>query len=265
ASASYTYNGQSFSFPFKSVQSNYDEGFLRKIKEMTQLGVKDPDQLPNLAAGWVNFHLRDKLGMVRFALEDNFLSGGKLFAKKDLGFKEQHRLVNTRHDMLTTQEKATIDQLPFSKVGIPMGIAMEEKLRQKIIRGGWKDNALDSEALLLLSLQKKLPRLLQSIAALYPGATIEAVALGISTYRTPCPKCEHLIQGFQHNLPHLLWEAQAKGDANLQISQTLGSLALVDGQRIGRFETRPTAPTVYKIPSIMPDIHELTCIRPSHP
>ncbi|MGL4825368.1 MAG: hypothetical protein ACRC4G_04145 [Alphaproteobacteria bacterium] len=201
--------------------------------------------------------------MVRFALEDNFLSGGKFFAKKDLSFKEQHRLVNARHDMLTLQEQTNIDQFPFSKVSIPMGIAMEEKLRQKIIRGGWKDNALDSEALLLLSLQKKLPRLLQSIAALYPGATIEAVALGISTYRIPCSKCEQLIQGFQHNLPSLLWEA--KGNASLQISQTLGSLTLVESQRIGRFETRPMTPTAYKIPSIMPDIHELTCIHPSHP
>ncbi|MGL5719458.1 MAG: hypothetical protein ACRCYP_01500 [Alphaproteobacteria bacterium] len=263
ASASYTYNGRSFSFPFKSVQSNYDERFLRKIKKMTQLGLKDPDKLPNLAAGWVNFHLRDRLGVLRFALEDIFLSGGKFFAVKDLGFKQQHRLVNTRHDMLTLQEKATIDQLPFSKISIPMGVAMEEKLRQKIARGGWKDNALDSEALLLLSLQKKLPGLLRSIAVLHPGATIEAVALGISTYHIPCSKCEHLIQGFQHNLPSLLWEA--KGNANLQISQTLGSLALVEGQKTGRFEDKPITPTAYKIPSIMPDIHELTCIHPSHP
>ncbi|MGL5784649.1 MAG: hypothetical protein ACRCYZ_04210 [Alphaproteobacteria bacterium] len=262
ASASYTYNGRSFSFPFRSVQSNYDERFLRKIKEMTQLGLKDPDKLPNLAAGWVNFHLRDRLGVVRFALEDIFLSGGKFFAVKDLGFKQQHRLVNTRHDMLTLQEKATIDQFSFSNVSIPMGIAMEEKLRQKIARGGWKDNALDSEALLLLSLQKKLPVLLRSIAVSHPGATIEAVALGISTYHIPCSKCEHLIQGFQHNLPSLLWEA--KGNTNLQISQMLGSLALVEGQKIGRFEEKPITPKPHTVPSMMQGIHELACIHPLH-
>jgi hypothetical protein len=257
ASSGYTYNGKSFSFPFKSVLSNYDEAFLTKIKALTCLSPKDPDKLPNLATGWIRFHLEGHREAC-FALEENFLSGGRFFYEKDSNFKHQHHLINARQDMLTTQERLALDQFPEAKKGIPMGIAMEEKLRHNIMRGGWKDNALDSEALLLLRLQKKLPLFLRLLAVSYPQSTLTAVALGISSYKNPCPKCERLIQGFQHNLPYLFWHA--KNDA-IQIAPHLGSIALVYGHRAGRFETRAITSVSVAMPHLKPGAHALTCIH----
>lgn len=229
-STDYSFHGQIYKFPF-SAQSPacFSINFLTQIKEMTHLSPKT-DKLPNLAQGAITFHYETGVhnGSKTIRLGELFLSGGKFFGKSDLNFKDEHKIVNAMQDMLTREEREAIHSLPMGKKGIPLGIALEKHLRRHIIEGPWKNNCVDSEAILLLKLLQKLPNILkyQLMNGSDQPVTLKHAVLSISSYRDCCPNCQKLIQGFQWQLRNLILGFNI---SNLIIDDDFGTLAIVKG------------------------------------
>ena len=261
-STSYSYKGVVYSLPFfqKSLQ-HFDIGFLEQIKKMTHLSPKT-DKLPNLAQGFITFHFQvgkeDRCEIIN--VKDLFLSGGKFFGEADISFKKDNRIINAMQDMLTENEKGAIYSQPLNKRGIPLGIAMEKKLRSQIIGGPWRSNCLDSEALFLLRVTKSLPQILKTLTSDSQDqpVKINGVVLGISSYRDCCPNCQNLIQGFQWTLPNTILSSNIPG---LTLDDKFASLAITFGK------IRPEN-TKYKHPileflkgqtNLEPGKHKLIC------
>jgi hypothetical protein len=128
-------------------------------------------------------------------------------------------------DMLDDSEKKEIYKLPPNKKGISLGKTMEEKLRQQIIGGPWKNNCLDSEAILLLRLVQRLPLFLEQMHG-EGRINITGLVLGISSYRDCCLKCQQLIQGFQWAAQDIL---QSSMHERMRIDDAFGTLAITYG------------------------------------
>ncbi len=261
-STNYAFQGKVYNFPFAAKSPDcFSIDFLRKIKEMTHLSPKT-DKLPNLAQGAITFHYEIGSQQKRktIKLDELFLSGGKFFGKEDLGFKRDHKIVNAMQDMLPQEERAYIYDLPMEQKGIPLGIAMEKRLRRLVIGGAWKDNCVDSEAILILKLLQKLPNILKY--DLMNGArepiTLKHAVLSILSYRDCCPKCSELIQGFQGQLPYLIYELNIP---RLSIAADFGTLAIVKGHvpLNGKYPQKMAALTKGII-SVESGSHTLVCV-----
>jgi hypothetical protein len=217
--------------------------------------------LPNIAQGAITFHYQ--LGKSNrsktFKLEELFLSGGKFFGRDGFPFRDQHKIVNAMQDMLTQEEKTTIQKLEMGKKGVPLGIAMEKHLRRQVIEGPWKNNCVDSESVLILRLVRKLPNLLRY--SLFEGSTqpikLKHAALSISSYRDCCPNCQKLIQGFQWRLRDLILGLNIP---NLHVDEHFGTLAIVKGHVPLEGKYPQEAHKVFEGPIDLRDsIHTLVC------
>lgn len=229
---------------------------------MTHLSPKT-DKLPNIATGFITFHMlvgnNPVSKIIKF--EELFLSGAKYFAREDLQFKDRNGIVNAMHDMLSFQEQETIKSFPHGKKGIPLGIAMEKKLRRLIIEGPWRSNCVDSEALFLLTLYKKLPHILRGIVMDGSGQSVRILGaiLGISSLRDCCPNCQKLIQGFQWRLRDIISTLQVN---QLSVDNDFGTLAITLGhmRHIGKY---PYAMPAFwdGLADLEPGKHKLICTQ----
>lgn len=227
-STNYVFNNQLFKPTFfESSHKFIRPGMLQHIKEKIHASPKT-DKLPNIAVGFLTLHY-DENGISKHMLinlEERYLSGGKFFGTRDLEFKKLKRIVNAMQDMLDESEKKEIYKLPVTKKGLALGKAMETKLRQQIIGGPWKNNCVDSEAILLLRLVQRLPAILDQIHEV-SDINITGLVLGISSYRDACLKCQQLIQGFQWAAKDLL---QSSLSERMRIDDAFGTLAISYGQ-----------------------------------
>lgn len=244
ASSSYTHGGNTYPFPFRNEVPNcFQPEFLGRIKKMTHLSPKTA-KLPNIAQGTIIFHFlrAQHEERVVVSLEDLFLSGGKFFGKSDLRFKEENKIVTGMQDMLSPKERAEIHALPFGKKSIPLGIALEQRIRREIIVGPWKNNCLDSEALLLCKLVRNLPSILRNkvLKDTKEPITITHAVLCIDSYRDCCSNCQKLIQGFQWRLHDLILGCN---EAKLSVAKDFGTLSIVRGHIRSDFihDTNPQA------------------------
>lgn len=235
-STDYILGGKKFTTPLLGkFQAEINLDFLWKIKKMLHHAPKS-DRLPNLAQGFLRFHttLGEKSSYTDFPLQGRYCSGGKFFGNSDLDFKYSHFLMTGMQDFLDPNEKEVIYNLPLNQKGIPLGKAMESKLRRKIIGGAWKNNCLDSEALLFLDLVDTLPQILKSLRQRQPKGrlTIDGAVIGIASYYDSCSRCQQLSQGFQWNLASIL-SKNAQG--RYEVSDCFGSLVISSGQTAPRF------------------------------
>ncbi|MBM3633374.1 MAG: hypothetical protein FJX03_06715 [Alphaproteobacteria bacterium] len=235
-SSSYTYNGNTYAFPFRSESPFcFQLDFLRQIKAMTHLSPQT-DKLPNIAQGALVLHFDKGKNEERviIPLEELFLSGGKFFGAPDLKFKQENKIVTGMQDMLSPKERLEIHKLPFGKKSIPLGIALEQRIRREIIVGPWKNNCLDSEALLLCKLVRNLPPLLRqkALRGTQEPITITHAILCIDSYRDCCANCQKLIQGFQWRLHDLILGCN---DPKISVVDDFGTLAIVRGHKRSEF------------------------------
>jgi TPR repeat protein len=257
-SPNYIFNGEKYSPALFQKNNNImKDYFLKAIKEMIHLSPKT-DKFPNIAEGFLTIHYQENnINKHKvFDLNERYLSGGKFFATRDLEFKRAKRIVNAMQDMLDTSEQKVIYKLPTKKKGISLGKAMEEKLRQRIISGPWKNNCVDSESILLLRLVGKLPSFMHQLCGTDP-INIVGLVLGISSYRDSCSKCQQLIQGFQWVTRDLL---QNSMDENMTIDGNFGTLAISYGHiRSLYHNTEPEFSSDTVI--LRPGEHKLSCSR----
>lgn len=241
-STDYLLGGKKFTVPLLGeFQAEVNPKFLETIKRMLHHAPKS-DRLPNMARGFLRFHTTQggKSSYTDFPLQGRYCSGGKFFGKSDLDFKDTHFLMTGMQDFLDSDEKDVIYTLPLNKKGIPLGKAMESKLRRKIIGGAWKNNCLDSEALLFLDLMDKFPQILKSLSRdkSMDSLTIDGAVIGIASYYDSCSRCQQLAQGFQWNLASIL-ARNAQG--HYKVSDSFGSLVISSGQIApGSLEDQPS-------------------------
>ena len=230
-STDYILGGKKFTTPLlDKFQAEINPDFLCEIKRMLHHAPKS-DRLPNMAQGFLRFHttLGGKSSYRDFPLEGRYCSGGKFFGKSDLDFKDSYFLMTGMQDFLDPNEKDVIYKLPMNQKGIPLGKAMESKLRRKIIGGAWKKNCLDSEALLFLDLVDTLPQILKSLShgKSKDSFTIDGAVIGIASYYDSCSRCQQLSQGFQWNLASIL---SKNSQGRYKVSDSFGSLVISSGQ-----------------------------------
>jgi hypothetical protein len=227
----YLFQGNRFSLPFFAQSlKRYDLHFLKEVKRLTYHAPKT-DKLPNLLQGCLTFHLQvGEQNVAKTVIFDElFLSGGKVFLRDGLDFKERNNIVNASHDFMSEKDKLAMRVLPNDKKGFVVGIAMEKKLRSQIVMGPWRKNCLDSEAIFLLFLLKKLPNILDRIVAEHPKHQIlvQAAIIGLSTYKDCCPNCEQVIQGFQWGFRDAILEAKRP---RVLVDDNFATLAITLGQ-----------------------------------
>jgi hypothetical protein len=260
---SYRYLDNEFPLPFFMTSNDrFDMKFLKTLKTMTHLS-PSTDKLPNIAEAFLTFHYQLQGKQLSHTINFNeiFLSGGKYFDKSDMMFKQKHHIVNGMQDILTEQEHDSIRRLPPQQTGIPLGIAMEKKLRRFILEGPWKSNCLDSEAIFLLTLYKKLPTILKKLAMLGEGNSIclNGAILGISSFRDCCHNCQRLIHGFQCQFKNII---ESLNIAHLTVHDAFGTLAITSGhiRHIGKYQI-PAPKFVQGMAQLEPKKHKLICTQ----
>lgn len=254
---SYTFRDRTYSLPlFHEKMTCFDLSFLKEIKRMIHTSPKT-DRVPNLAKGSLTLHFQveGRDAQVTIGFDELFVSGGKFFGREDFNFKKKHHLVNGMQDMLTEEEREYIYKLPFDKKWIPLGIALEKKLRRDVIGGPWRRNCLDSEALFLLRVRERLPQILKDIVK-NGSVVLQGMVLGISSYRDACPDCQKLIQGFQWSLPYIISTIRVP---NLVMDSNFATLALIFGHK--RLLEDVNVKLIHKPASLTPKKNKLICIQ----
>jgi len=204
---------------------------LRFLQEIQSHYFPRKNRLPNIAQGAITFH---------------YESGNQEITK-------------------TVQLPGIFLYIPRGDKSVPIKIAVEKHLRRQVIEGIWKGTATDSEPVLLLTLLKKLPGILQQeIIAGHGPITLKYVVLSISSYRDCCSNCQRLIQGFQWRLRDIITGFNIPG---LSIGEGFNTLAIVRGHTLhvdprGGIVRAPPVPekgAVY----LETSFHKLVCV-PEH-
>lgn len=215
--------------------------FLSEIS--THLDHSD-DHLPNVATYSIYFQIFGPgIGThwIELPTESLFVSGHRYF--DDKRYKGVNHLETACEDFLDAVEKkeVKIGKLDFqdsgNKAGLQtLGKLMEQRLRDEIVSGGWCDNALDSEALIVLHMKKNLPSILEALldrvfekyeeaygdrpgySPKVPQVYLNAAVIGISSYYQSCSRCRNLVLGFQFRLKEFPEESIKKtvGERYLQ-------------------------------------------------
>ncbi len=140
-----------------------------------------------------------------------------------------------------------------------LGIAREKKLRSQAVGGPWRSNCVDSAALLLFHLIKKLPGILDGVTAEYQGeiVTMKGAVIGVSSYRGCC--CEKLSQGFGWNLHEAILRSKHK---QLLVDKNFATLANTLGhiRSESRLEHAPPR-FISGHASLEPYKHKLICTQ----
>ncbi|MGN6671618.1 MAG: hypothetical protein ACTHJ4_08795 [Candidatus Nucleicultricaceae bacterium] len=225
----YQFEGELYSFSGFDV---FAPALLEDIHSSThQIG------LPNLATYSIHFHVKigdaDVYTTQAFNAPHIYLSGTRYFADADLELKNKNRLMNAYHDILTpAQQRQCYTLNPEERKNFIRDL-LHKKLEESVVKGPWKSNASDSEALLFLDLQHQLPQYLYQMTH---GGTkaieIGGIALGLNSYRDVCWRCRNLVQGWQWGLEDSImhWAKEMKITDLITLSPNFGTAALTFGE-----------------------------------
>lgn len=208
---------------------------LERLKVATELS-RNTDRLPNLASFAIRLHFtptvedpKSGLQVAEFTSGKLYLSGAKYFDEGSYKFKRENKIVNAFHDVLTQSQQQYFLSHEGNRKGIFIGKTLEQLLRQKVVKGGWKDNCLDSEAILLLDLVDLIPKYLSAVTDNWKTPIhLHSIAIGISSYRDCCWRCRNLIQGFQWGLEDLI-KHHDKGRGLITLLDDFSSVAITMG------------------------------------
>lgn len=193
---SYSFCGMIFDMP----HIFFDVRTLREIKKLTNHYPKD-SHLQNLASYRLRFHFRHENGsldMMDFVSSDQYLSGGRSL---NADYRHQHHIKTALHDYLTpVQAQAYLKDKKSTKRDSLLNV-LSNQLNECAVQGPWHYNCADSEALMVIDLQEKIPTMLQTLAS-QPGEkiTLLGAVLGVSSYHHLCWRCRNLVQGWQWGL-----------------------------------------------------------------
>ena len=186
--------------PFSMIGSFFEVDTLRQIKFLTH---HEPDNLniQNLSSYQLRFHFQHEDGkhnFVDFTSKHQYLSGGR---RMDAANRHAYRLKMAFHDYLTPVQaksyllKEKIEKRPFLLSNL------SNQLNECAVQGPWHHNCADSEALMILDLQKQMPAFLKEFApSTGEKITLLGAVLGASSYHDVCWRCRNLFQGWQWGL-----------------------------------------------------------------
>lgn len=233
----YSYNQKSCAFreKFELLRKTInEENSLKFIDYLCKQKGHHNIRLPNIAGFFITFHILKEGESIEYTFYDNdiYLSGAQTFQKDD-AFQLTNHIKLAYHDALTQEEQGAywkteeIRQL-FLKV------KMLDKIFNNLVQGRWLFNALDSEPLLLLDLQKtKLLTYLNSLSSFYSDFEIQGAVIGISSLYECCFRCRNLLQGFQWKLEstlRTLIEEMKLEERTINLSPCFNSMVLFNGQ-----------------------------------
>lgn len=229
----YQFDGQAYNF---GVLNPFSKDLLQRIKNVCN-NVEKIGKMPNLATYAVRFHVKignaTTYSVYQFSPSSLFLSGSRYFQPKGFKLKKKAQIKNTYHDLLSEKEQEEyLKTYPEDRKTFLLQ-TMQQKLQKNVATGPWGSNAADSESLIVLEIQEKMPLYLRHMTE---NGTIPieigGVVLGINSYYDVCWRCRNLVQAWQWGLSDTIthWAKEMEMSELVRFSPNFGTVALTFGE-----------------------------------
>ena len=257
---SYLFSGQVFEMP----GMHFDVNTLREIKKITH---HDPERasLQNLASYQLRFHFQHEDGshdLVDFVSPYQYLSGGRRLGSQ---YRQEHHIKMAFHDYFTpAQAKISLTEKQEENREFLLNI-LSAQVNEHVVQGPWHHNCVDSEALMLIDIQKEMPTILQKMApAMGEKITLLGAVLGASSYHDPCWRCRNLFQGWQWGLRDTITHWKDAYHLPITLSPDFSTIVFGFGevapQSVDFFPPRASVQTTLGTSNVDAKRHKLTIV-----